>query len=289
MVDYRPLPSVSAVDEAVKPGKPLVYDSVPGNICYDWHIGEQAPVDAAIAKAAHVVRLDIVNNRLIPNAMEPRAYIGEFDRGTGDYTLYTTCQNPHAIRLLMGAFVLHLPEHKLRVVAPDVGGGFGSKIYHYAEEAAVTWAAGQLGRPVKWVAERSESFVSDAQGRDHVTHAELALDKDGKFLALKVATLANLGGYISTFAPAVPTYLYATLLAGTYTTPAIYAEVKGVFTHTVPVDAYRGAGRPEASYLIERIVDQAARALKIDPRRIAPPQLHRHDRLSLPDAGRARL
>ncbi|HXQ50143.1 MAG TPA: xanthine dehydrogenase family protein molybdopterin-binding subunit [Stellaceae bacterium] len=265
VVDYRPLPSVSAVDEAVKPGKPLVYDSVPGNICYDWHIGEQAPVDAAIAKAAHVVRLDIVNNRLIPNAMEPRAYIGEFDRGTGDYTLYTTCQNPHAIRLLMGAFVLHLPEHKLRVVAPDVGGGFGSKIYHYAEEAAVTWAAGQLGRPVKWVAERSESFVSDAQGRDHVTHAELALDKDGKFLALKVATLANLGGYISTFAPAVPTYLYATLLAGTYTTPAIYAEVKGVFTHTVPVDAYRGAGRPEASYLIERIVDQAARALKLDP------------------------
>ncbi len=164
----------------------------------------------------------------------------------------------------MGAFVLHLPEHKLRVVAPDVGGGFGSKIYHYAEEAAVTWAAGQLGRPVKWTAERAESFISDAQGRDHVTHAELALDKDGKFLALRVATLANLGGYLSTFAPAVPTYLYATLLAGTYTTPAIYAEVKGVFTHTVPVDAYRGAGRPEASYLIERIVDQAAREMKID-------------------------
>jgi aerobic carbon-monoxide dehydrogenase large subunit len=160
--------------------------------------------------------------------------------------------------------VLHVPEHKLRVVAPDVGGGFGSKIYHYAEEAAVTWAAAQLGRPVKWVAERSESFLSDAQGRDHVTHAELALDKDGRFLGLRVSTLANLGGYLSTFAAAVPTYLYATLLAGTYTTPAIYAEVKGVFTNTVPVDAYRGAGRPEASYVLERIVDRAAREMKLD-------------------------
>jgi len=264
VVDYRPVPSAIAVADAVKPGAPRVHDGVAGNICYDWHIGEKAPVDAAFAKAHHVTRLDLVNNRLVPNAMEPRAYIGDYDRGTGNYTLYTTCQNPHAIRLLMGAFVLHVPEHKLRVIAPDVGGGFGSKIYHYAEEAAVTWAASQLGRPVKWVAERSESFISDAQGRDHVTHAELALDRDGKFLALKVGTLANLGAYLSTFAAAVPTYLYGTLLAGTYTTPAIYCEVKGVFTNTVPVDAYRGAGRPEASYLIERIVDQAAREMKID-------------------------
>ena len=189
----------------------------------------------------------------------------------------------------MGAFVLHLPEHKLRVVAPDVGGGFGSKIYHYAEEAAVTWAAGQLGRPVKWTADRGESFISDAQGRDHVTHAELALDKDGKFLALRVATLANLGAYISTFAPAVPTYLYATLLAGTYTTPAIYAEVKGVFTHTVPVDAYRGAG-PARGELSHRAHRRSGRARDEDrPRRDPPPQLHRQGRLSLPDAGRARL
>ncbi len=263
-VDYRVLPSSTSVEAAVKSGAALVYDTVAGNLCYDWEIGDKAATDAAFAKAAHVTKLDLVNNRLVPNAMEPRAYIGEYERGTGEYTLYTTCQNPHAIRLLMGAFVLHVPEHKLRVVAPDVGGGFGSKIYHYAEEASVTWAAGQLGRPVKWVAERSESFLSDAQGRDHVTHAELALDKDGKFLGLRVATLANLGGYLSTFAAAVPTYLYATLLAGTYTTPAIYAEVKGVFTHTVPVDAYRGAGRPEASYVLERIVDQAARELKID-------------------------
>jgi carbon-monoxide dehydrogenase large subunit len=264
-VDYKPRAAVTAVDEAVQPGKPLVHDAVSGNICYDWHIGDKAAADAAFAKAAHVTTLDIVNNRLVANPMEPRAYIGEFERGTGDYTLYTTSQNPHAIRLLMGAFVLHQPEHKIRVIAPDVGGGFGSKIYHYAEEAAVTWAAGQLGRAVKWVAERGESFLSDAQGRDHVSHAELALDKDGKFLGLRVSTLANLGAYLSTFAAAVPTYLYATLLAGTYTTPAIYAEVKGVFTNTVPVDAYRGAGRPEASYLVERIVDRAARELKLDP------------------------
>src|SRR5262249_28682628 len=154
----------------------------PGNLCYDWHFGDKAAVDAAFAKAAHVTKLDIVNNRLVPNAMEPRAAIGEFDAATGQYTLYTTSQNPHVIRLLMGAFVLHIPEHKLRVVAPDVGGGFGSKIYHYAEEALVTWASAKVKKPVKWTADRSESFVSDAHGRDHATHAELALDKDGKFL-----------------------------------------------------------------------------------------------------------
>ena len=264
-ITYKELPSITAVDAAVKPGAPQLYAEAKSNLCYDWHIGDKAATDAAFAKAAHVTKLDIVNNRLVPNAMEPRAYIGEYDRATGEHTLFTTSQNPHAIRLLMGAFVLHVPEHKLRVVAPDVGGGFGSKIYHYAEEAVVTWAATQLDRPVKWTADRSESFISDAHGRDHVTHAELALDKDGKFLGLRVATLANLGGYLSTFAPAVPTYLYATLLAGTYTTPAIYAEVKGVFTNTVPVDAYRGAGRPEASYLLERLVDKAASELKTDP------------------------
>src|SRR5690606_19686755 len=221
--------------------------------------------DAAFRNAAHVTSIDLYNNRLAPNAMEPRAAIGEYERATGDHTLYTTSQNPHVIRLLMGAFVLGLPEHKLRVVAPDVGGGFGSKIYHYAEEALVTWAAAKVGRPVKWTADRSESFISDAQGRDHHTHAELALDKDGKFLGLRVSTLANLGAYLSTFSTSIPTYLYGTLLAGTYTTPAIYVETRAVFTNTVPVDAYRGAGRPEASYLLERIVDLAADELGIDP------------------------
>ncbi len=264
-VDYAEEPAVVDPAAALKPGAPQVFAEAPGNLCYDWQLGDLAAVDAAIAKAARVVKLDLVNNRLVPNAMEPRAAIGDFDRATGDYTLYTTSQNPHVIRLLMGAFVLHIPEAKLRVVAPDVGGGFGSKIYHYAEEAIVTWAAGKLRRPVKWTAERSESFMSDAHGRDHVTHVELALDAQAKFLALKVATIANMGAYLSTFAPCIPTYLYGTLLAGTYTTPAIYVETKAVFTHTVPVDAYRGAGRPEATFLLERVVDLAADELGIDP------------------------
>ncbi len=257
-VDYTPLPAVLDMNAAIAGGA-LVHEDAPDNTCYDWHIGDAAAVDDAFKQAAHVAQIDIVNNRLVPNAIEPRAAIGDFDTATGEYTLYTTSQNPHVIRLLMGAFVLNIPEHKLRVIAPDVGGGFGSKIYHYAEEAIVTWAAGKLRRPVKWTAERSESFMTDCHGRDHATHAEMAMDKNGKFLALRVATKANMGAYLSTFAPCVPTYLYATLLAGVYTTPQIYCEVRAVFTNTVPVDAYRGAGRPEASYLLERLVDRAAR------------------------------
>src|SRR6266581_1560728 len=260
-VDYAVEPAVVDVAAALQPGAPQVWPEAPGNLCYDWHLGD----GAAFAKAAKIVKLDLVNNRLVPNAMEPRAAIGEFDRATGEHTLFTTSQNPHVIRLLMGAFVLHLPEARLRVVAPDVGGGFGSKIYHYAEEAIVTWAAPKVRRPVKWTAERSESFMSDAHGRDHVTHVELALDGEAKFLALKVSTIANMGAYLSTFATCIPTYLYGTLLAGTYTTPAIYVETKAVFTHTVPVDAYRGAGRPEATFLLERVVDLAADELGMDP------------------------
>ncbi len=258
-VSYEELPAVVDMASALASGAQKVHDDLENNLCYDWEIGDVAQADEAFAKAAHVTKIDIVNNRLIPNAMEPRAAVGEFDRSTGEYTLYTTSQNPHVIRLLMGAFVLQIPEHKLRVVAPDVGGGFGSKIYHYAEEAIVTWASAKVGRPIKWTAERSESFMTDAHGRDHVTHAELAMDADGKFLAFKIDTQANMGAYLSTFAPCVPTYLYATLLAGVYTTPVIYCNVRAIFTNTVPVDAYRGAGRPEATYLIERIVDRAAR------------------------------
>jgi aerobic carbon-monoxide dehydrogenase large subunit len=263
-VDYEELPPVVDTADALKAGVPQVWPQAKGNLCYDWHLGDKAAVDAAFAKADHVTKLDLVNQRLIANAMEPRAAVADFDRATGEYTLYTTTQNPHVIRLLMGAFVLQIPESKLRIVAPDVGGGFGSKIFHYAEEAILTWAAGKLGRPIKWTADRSESFMSDAQGRDHVSHAELALDKDGKFLALRVSTVANMGAYLSTFAPCVPTYLYGTLLAGVYATPAIYCEVKAVFTNTVAVDAYRGAGRPEATYLLERLVDKAAREMKMD-------------------------
>jgi carbon-monoxide dehydrogenase large subunit len=265
VVDYKELPAVASAVAALKPGAPLVHDDVPGNLCYDWELGDKAAADAAIAKAAHVTKLSLVNQRLVPNAIEPRSALAEFDPATGEYTLYTSSQNPHVIRLLMCAFVLHLPEQKVRVVAPDVGGGFGSKIFHYAEEAVVTWATKKVGRPVKWTADRSESFITDAQGRDHVSEAQLALDKDGKFLALKVKTVADMGAYLSTFASAVPTYLYGTLLAGQYATPAIYVEVKAAFTNTVPVDAYRGAGRPEATYLLERVVEQAAREMKIDP------------------------
>jgi carbon-monoxide dehydrogenase large subunit len=263
-VEYATLPAAATLDAAIAPGAALVHEGVKGNLCYDWHIGDKPATDAAFAGAAHVVKFETTNNRLVPNAMEPRAAVGDFDATTGDYTLFTTSQNPHVIRLLMGAFVLHLPESKLRVVAPDVGGGFGSKIYHYAEEAIVTWSAGKLGRPVKWTADRTESFLSDAHGRDHVTKAELALDAQGKILGLRVHTYANMGAYLSTFAPCVPTYLYATLLAGVYTTPVIYAEVKAVFTNTVPVDAYRGAGRPEATYLLERLMDVAAAETGID-------------------------
>ncbi len=219
----------------------------------------------AFARAAHVTKLDITNNRLIPNALEPRAAIGVYDRSGESFTIYTTSQNPHLARLVLSAFVKIAPEHKLRIVAPDVGGGFGSKIFIYPEEATVAWASRRMGRPVKWTADRSESFLADAHGRDHATHAELALDAQGHFLGLRVKTIANLGAYLSTFASSVPTFLYGTLLAGQYKTPAIYVEVDGVFTNTAPVDAYRGAGRPEATYVVERIVETAAREMKIDP------------------------
>ena len=263
-IDYTDLPAAATMPQALAAGAPAVHDDVPSNLCYDWHIGDKAVVEGIFAGAHKIVKLDLTNNRLVPNAMEPRAALGDFDTSSGDYTLYTTSQNPHVIRLLMGAFVLHIPENKLRVVAPDVGGGFGSKIYHYAEEAIVTWASAKVRKPVKWTAERNESFMSDAHGRDHISTAEMALDAQGNFLGLKIHTLANMGAYLSTFAPCIPTYLYATLLAGVYKTPAIYCEVKAVFTNTVPVDAYRGAGRPEASFLLERLVDVIAHDTGLD-------------------------
>jgi aerobic carbon-monoxide dehydrogenase large subunit len=263
-VEYEVLPAVVGVLDAVKRGAPLLYDDVPGNLCCDWALGDRAATETAFRNAAHVARISLINNRLVGNPMEPRAAIAEHNSATGKYTLWSTSQFPHVVRLLMGNFVLNIPQHKLRVVAPDVGGGFGVKQFHYAEEAVITWAAAKLGRPIKWVCERSEGFVSDAQGRDHVTEAELALDETGKFLGLRVSTIANLGGYISTFGPNIPTNLYGPLLAGVYTTPAIYCEVKVVFTNTVPVDAYRGAGRPEATFVLERLVDIAASDMGID-------------------------
>jgi carbon-monoxide dehydrogenase large subunit len=205
-------------------------------------------------RPAHVTKMDIVNNRLVPNAMEPRAAIGSYDAGEDHFTLYTTSQNPHVARLVISAFIGVAPEHKLRVVAPDVGGGFGSKIFIYAEEVVCLWASKRAGGvPVKWVADRTEAFLTDAHGRDHVTTAEMATDANGKITGLRVKTIANMGAYLSTFASSVPTYLYATLLSGQYNIPNIYAEVDAVYTNTTPVDAYRGAGRPEATY-----VDRAA-------------------------------
>src|SRR4051812_16316032 len=257
-VDYETLRAVVDVAEAHKPGAPTLHDIAPDNTCYVWAIGDKGAVDKAFASAHHVTKLEFLNNRLVPNAIEPRAAVASYNRADEGYTLYVSNQNPHVERLLMTAFVLGLPEHKVRVIAPDVGGGFGSKIYLYAEDVVVTWASKQVNRPVKWTSDRSEAFMSDAHGRDHVTVAELAMDKDGKFLGMRVHTTANMGAYLSTFATCIPTILYATLLAGQYTTPAIYCEVTASFTNTAPVDAYRGAGRPEATFVVERLVHQAA-------------------------------
>ena len=266
-IDIDELPAVVDMKAALEPGATLVHDDLSDNLCYDWGFVEEnkEAVDEAFKNAAHVTSVELINNRLVPNAMEPRVAVGDYNRATGDHTLYTTSQNPHVIRLLMGAFVLGIPEHKLRVVAPDVGGGFGSKIYHYAEEAFCTYAAKDLNRAVKWTCSRSEAFLSDAQARDHVTKIELALDADNNFTAVRTDTYANMGAYLSTFAPSIPTWLHGTLMAGNYKTPLIYVNVKAVFTNTVPVDAYRGAGRPEATYQLERVIDKAARELGVDP------------------------
>jgi carbon-monoxide dehydrogenase large subunit len=264
-VDYDVRAPCVATETAAARGQPQVHAEAAGNLCFDWVFGDAAATEAAFAKASHVTTLELVNQRIIPHSMEPRVAVAEYDRAGGKMTLYCTAQAPHAMRLLLGAFVLKQPEHKFRVVAPDVGGGFGSKIPPYVEYAAVCWAARRLGRPVKWRASRSECFLTDAHGRDHVTKVELALGADGKFAGLRVNTTANLGAYLSAFAPLVPTYLYATLFAGQYTTPAISCNVKAVFTHTSPVDALRGAGRPEATYLVERVIDAAAREMRIDP------------------------
>ena len=264
-VDYDVHKAAVDVAKTQSAGQPQVHAEAPNNTVYQWHLGDKAATDAAFAKAAHVTKLQIVNNRLIPNAMEPRAAIGDYDTGSEAFTLYTTSQNPHVARLVLSAFIGIAPEHKLRVIAPDVGGGFGSKIFVYAEETVCVWAAKKVGRPVKWTADRSEAFLSDAHGRDHVTTAELALDASGKMLALRANTKANLGAYLSTFASSVPTYLYAPLLSGQYNIPAIYCEVDGVYTNTAPVDAYRGAGRPEATFVVERLVEVAARETGRDP------------------------
>ncbi|HYM30693.1 MAG TPA: xanthine dehydrogenase family protein molybdopterin-binding subunit [Candidatus Cybelea sp.] len=264
-VNYDVLESVTDMRAAVRAGAPQIWDEAPGNICFDWILGDRAKVDAAFAKAKHVTSLDVVNNRIVVASMEPRVAIGEYDAKSGRFTVYANTQGTHLVKGLLAGAVLKVAEEKIRVVTPDVGGGFGMKLFLYAEQALVAYAARKIGRPVRWTSERSEAFLSDTQGRDNLTKGEMAFDASGKILALRVTTLAGLGGYLSTFSPFIPTVAGTRVLSSQYATPLISAEVKGVFTNTVPVDAYRGAGRPEANYLVERLLDTAASEMNIAP------------------------
>ncbi|KDE60147.1 carbon monoxide dehydrogenase [Halostagnicola sp. A56] len=262
-VDYERLEAVTSPRAALN-GAADLHDDAPGNTAFEWEIGDETKTDQAFADASHTASVDLENQLLIPNAMEPRGAVADYNPSTEELEVAMTTQNPHLHRLLMSGVIDH-PEHKLQIRAPDVGGGFGSKIHHYADEALAAWAAKQLERPVKWIATRSETYLTDAQGRGHETHGEIAMDDEGDIVGLKIETDANLGAYLSTFAPAVPTYLYGTLLSGQYDIPAIHCEVTGAFTNVPPVDAYRGAGRPEASYVVERLIDLAAREVEMDP------------------------
>ena len=264
-VNYDVLDAIVDPKAAVQNGAPQVHDDVPNNTIFDWELGNKEETDAAFENAHHITELSYHNQRLIPNAIEPRAALAYFDSNDDKYTLYTTSQNPHLARLIIAAFVLSIPEHKLRVIAPDVGGGFGSKINTYNDECGVLWASKQIGRPIKWTADRTEAFFTDSHGRDHVTDAKLALDADGNITGLRTKTYASLGAYLSNFSTCVPTYLHGTLMQGLYTTPAVHVDVTGVVTNTVPVDALRGAGRPEATFCVERLVETAAREIGMDP------------------------
>ena len=264
-VNYEVLDAIVDPKAAVQDGAPQVHDDVPNNTIFDWELGNKDETDAAFENAHHITELSYHNQKLVPNAIEPRAALAYFDSNDEKYTLYTTSQNPHLARLIIAAFVLSIPEHKLRVIAPDVGGGFGSKINTYNDECGVLWASKQIGRPVKWTADRTEAFFTDSHGRDHVTDAKLALDADGNITGLRTKTYASLGAYLSNFSTCVPTYLHGTLMQGLYTTPAVHVDVTAVVTNTVPVDALRGAGRPEASYCVERLVETAAREIGMDP------------------------
>ena len=261
-VSYKILKAVINTSDAMD--SEAIHEGIDRNLCFDFVLGDKGKTDDALSSADKVVKLDLINNRLIPNAIEPRASIGDYNSSSEQLTLYTTNQNPHLTRLVLSAFNAIAPEHKFRVVAPDVGGGFGSKIYPYAEDVVIAWASKKIERPIKWVAERSESFLSDCHGRDHITHVELAVKNSGVITGLKVDTIANLGGYASLFATVTPTYLYAPLILGLYNIPAAFCNVKAVYTNTAPVDAYRGAGRPEATFLIERIVTEAAKEIGMD-------------------------
>jgi carbon-monoxide dehydrogenase large subunit len=275
-IDYRPLDAVTDASTALAPEAPRIWEEAPGNLCFRFRRGDQAATETAFAAAAHVVEITLVNNRVVPTPIEPRAAVGRHDAAADTLHLLLTGQGVHGIRGQLARAVFGLPEERIQLTAPDVGGGFGMKNFLYPEWVLVLWAARRLGRPVRWVAERGEEFVGAAHGRDNRTRARLALDRDGRFLALDVATVANLGAYLSSNGPGSSTNSPATAMGGVYAIPAVFMEVRGVFTNTVPVDAYRGAGKPEANYLVERLVERAARRLGIDPvvlRQRSPPGL----------------
>jgi aerobic carbon-monoxide dehydrogenase large subunit len=264
-VDYQELPAAVDTGRALEPGQPLVWDEAKDNLCFEWAVGDGQAVATAAAGARHNVTLTLVNNRVVVTSMEPRGAIGEYDPGEDAYTLWSSTQGSHFVRNLLAEHVFHIPENRIRVVTPDVGGGFGMKLFLYPEHVLALWAAKRVGRAVKWVPDRADSFMTDTQGRDNITRLDLALDENLKFLGLRVELVANMGAYLSNFAPEIPTYSGAVMHSGVYAIPAIHVAVKGVFTHTVPVDAYRGAGRPEAAYALERLVEFAARKLGVAP------------------------
>jgi len=267
-VDYQPLPAVVDTARAFAAGQPLVWDEAKGNLCFDWEVGDGVAVAKAAAGARHKVTLTLVNNRVVVNSMEPRGAIGECDPGEDAYTLWSSTQGSHFVRNLLAEHVFRIPENRIRVVTPDVGGGFGMKLFLYPEHVLVLWAAKRVGRAIKWVPDRADSFMTDTQGRDNLTKLDLALDENLKFIGLSVELVANMGAYLSNFAPEIPTFSGAVMHSGVYRIPAIRVAVKGAFTHTVPVDAYRGAGRPEAAYALERLVDFAARELGVEPQEL---------------------
>ena len=265
-VDYEPLPAVVDTGRAIDPGQPLVWDDRPNNLCFDWEVGsDRAEVERAAAGARHRVSLNLVNNRIVVNSMEPRGAIGEYDSGDGSYTLWSSTQGSHFLRTLLAQAVFKIPENRIRVVTEDVGGGFGMKLFLYPEHVLVLWAAKRIGRAVKWVPDRADAFQTDTQGRDNICKLDLALDDNLRAVALSVELTANMGAYLSNFAPEIPTMSGAVMYSGVYAIPAIHVGVKGVYTHTVPVDAYRGAGRPEAAYALERLMDFAAKQLGVEP------------------------
>jgi aerobic carbon-monoxide dehydrogenase large subunit len=282
-VGWDPLPAVTDTEGALAQGAPQIHENAPRNVVFEWNVGDKAGTDAAFENAEVKISQRLVNNRLIPNPMEVRGDIGWYNPGTDEYTIWMSSQTPHIQRLLLAAFVTGIPEHKIRCISPDVGGAFGSKIFCYADMALVMWASKLTGgRPVKWVEGRRESFGSTIHGRDHVTYVEIAATRQGEVQGLRVRTIANLGGRLSTIGPGIPTTLYARILSGPYKIPNVYAEVTGVYTNTTFVDAYRGAGRPEATYVVERSMDLVADELGLDPvevrrRNFLPPDSFPYD------------